>query len=332
MINSEADFLVRHASLRQLQILVTVAHTGGYTRAAETLYLTQPTVSMQVKKLSETVGLPLFERVGKRLHLTLAGRKVLNAAEDILERLGHLGDDMTELKGQVKGELHIAGVNTVKYFVPHLLGAFLQTYPEVKPILTVTNRARVIGRLMDNEDELIIMGQVPDHLEVEAYPFLENKLIVVASPNHPLARKPSISLARLTKERFLVREAGSGTRLATDHLLAEQGLTINPYMELGSSGAIKQAVMAGLGLSVLSINNLRLELTGGHIAKLDVEGFPLERYWYAVHVKGKKLSLVTRTFLDFLLKQGKDVLKHDILVENPDTGQDKSAKQKVRKL
>ena len=178
---------------------------------------------------------------------------------------------------------------------------------------------------MDNEDELIIMGQVPDHLEVEAYPFLENKLIVVASPNHPLARKPSISLARLTKERFLVREAGSGTRLATDHLLAEQGLTINPYMELGSSGAIKQAVMAGLGLSVLSINNLRLELTGGHITKLDVEGFPLERYWYAVHVKGKKLSLVTRTFLDFLLKQGKDVLKHNILVENSDTGQDKSA-------
>jgi DNA-binding transcriptional LysR family regulator len=321
---SETDFLVRHASLRQSQILVTVVHTGGYTRAAETLHLTQPTVFMQVKKLSETVGLPLFERVGKRLHLTLVGRKVLDAAEDILERLGHLGDDMIELKGEVKGELRIAGVTTVKYFMPHLLGAFLQAYPEVKPLLTVTNRARVIGRLTDNEDELIIMGQVPDHLEVEAYPFLENKLIVVASPNHRLARKPSISLARLTEERFLVREAGSGTRLAMDHLLAEHGLTINPYMELGSSEAIKQAVMAGLGLSVLSINNLRLELAGGHVAVLDVEGFPLERYWYAVHLKNKKLSLVTRTFLDFLLKQGKDVLQHNIAVGQPGTGQVRS--------
>ena len=168
------------------------------------------------------------------------------------------------------------------------------------------------------------MGQVSDHQEFEAYPFLENKLIVVASPNHPLARKPSISLARLIKERFLVREAGSGTRLATDHLLAEHGLTINPYMELGSSEAIKLAVMAGLGLSVLSINNLRLELAGGHVAMLSVEGFPLERHWYAVHLKGKKLSLVTRTFLDFLLRQGKNVLKHNIPMGQPDTDQVRS--------
>lgn len=308
MTSLDTDFLVRHATLRQLQILVTVAHTGGYTRAAEALFLTQPTISMQVQKLSDAIGLPLFERVGKRLDLTLAGHKVLRAAEDILDRLNHLGDDIIELKGEVKGELRIAVVTTAKYFMPHLLGAFLHRYPEVEPRLTVTNRAKVIGQMTKNEDELFIMGQVPDGLDVKTHPFLENDLVVAAPPSHPLAREHQISLARLTQERFLVREPGSGTRLAVDRLLGEHDLAIEPYMELGSSEAIKQAVMAGLGLSVLSLDNLRLELAGDHLAVLDVDGFPLKRHWYAVHLINKKLSLVARTFLDFLLNEGKEVL------------------------
>jgi len=302
------NFLIRHASLRQLQILVTVAHAGGYTRAAESLHLTQPTVYMQVKKLSDAIGLPLFERLGKQLHLTLAGRKVVAAAEDILDRLVLLRDDIIELKGEVKGELRIAAVTTAKYFMPHLLGSFLQTYTEVEPSLRVTNKATLINRLINNEDDLVIMGVVPEDLDVVAYPILDNILVPVSSIDHPLAGEKNISLQRLSQERFLAREPGSGTRQAMDRLFDENGLTVRSHMELGSTEAIKQAVMAGLGVSVLSLFNLRLELATGHIAVLDVEGFPLRRRWYAVHMKGKQLSLVARTFLDFLIEEGETAL------------------------
>ncbi len=300
---SHVDHLVRNATLRQLQILVTVAQEGGYTRAAEVLHLTQPTISIQLKKLSEAVGSPLFERVGKRLHLTAAGQSVLRAAQDILERLGRLGDEMDALQGQVKGRLRIAVVTTATAFMPRLLGIFLQRYPDVVPSLTVINRALALRRLQDNQDDLVIMGQVPEHLDLEAHPFLDNVLVMVASPEHPLAKMRDIPLARVASEPFLVREAGSGTQQAVNRLFASQGLAPNFSMELGSAEAIKHALMAGLGVSVLSMNNLELELAAGRLVVLDVEGFPLKRAWYAVYPRGKHLSLVARTFLDFLLQE-----------------------------
>ncbi|NOX08692.1 MAG: LysR family transcriptional regulator [Gammaproteobacteria bacterium] len=309
MVYSTAKNLIRHVSLRQMQIFEAVVRLKGYTRAAEELHLSQPTVSMQVKKLSETIGYPLLEKVANHLHTTAVGDEVYASAQSILGSMVALGESTAELEGVVKGPLRIAVITTAKYFMPHLLGAFIAQHPEVKPMLKVTNRSRVLERLKSNEDDLLIMGQVPVDLAVEAYPFIDNELVVVASPHHPLTQKTSISLEQLSEERFLVRETGSGTRLAIDRLFAEQGLKVQPYMELGSSEAIKQAVMAGLGISVLSRHNLRLELAGEHIAILDVEGFPLFYRWYAVHLKGKKLSLVARTFLDFLLQQGKDMLQ-----------------------
>ncbi len=308
MTYSSSEKLIRHVSLRQLQIFEAVVRLGGYTRAAEALHLTQPTVSMQIKKLSDALGMPLLEQIGRKIYPTAAGRNVHAAALDILGRMVELGENAAEFEGSIKGSLQIAVITTAKYFMPHLLGRFVALHPEVTPSLTVTNRAKVLQRLKDNEDDLLIMGQAPEQLPVVAHPFIDNELVVVAPPYHPLAKEKNIPLRRLLQERFLVREPGSGTRQTVDRLFAERGLEIRPYMELGSSEAIKQGVMAGLGLSVLSRHNIRLELAGGHIAELDVEGFPLVRRWYAVHQKGKKLSRVARSFLDFILDQSDDIL------------------------
>jgi LysR family transcriptional regulator, low CO2-responsive transcriptional regulator len=297
-INS--DFLIRHVTLRQLQIYEAVVRLGSYSQAGRLLHLTQPTVSMQIKKLTETIGLPLLEQVGKRAHPTGAGRQVYKTACNILEQLWDLENTTAELKEVVKGHLQIAVVSTAKYFMPYLLGAFLEQHPQVKPSLTVGNRALLLERLRCNEDDLLIMGQVPENLKVEAHPFLQNTLVVISHPDHPLAESREIPLEYLSHELFIEREPGSGTRLFTERLFAEQGFSIEPYMELGSSEAIKQAVMAGLGIAVLSLHNLRLELNGGHLVILDVKGFPLQRQWYVVYLKDKKLSLATRTFIEFI--------------------------------
>ncbi len=310
MVYSVSENLIRHVTLRQLQIFESVVRLEGYTRAAEALHLTQPTVSMQVKKLSETIGYTLLERIGSRLQTTTVGDEVYSVAQNILGSLVCLGESAAALEGVVKGPLRIAAITTAKYFMPRLLGAFIAQHPQVQPILEVTNRSRILERLKSNEDDLIIMGRVPEGISVTANPFIDNELVVVASTSHPLIKNTAISLKQLAHERFVVREVGSGTRLAVDRLFAEQGHKIQPYMELGSSEAIKQAVMAGLGISVLSKHNIRLELAGNHIAVLEVDKFPLFYRWYAVQLKNKKLSLVARTFLEFLLEQGKSMLEY----------------------
>lgn len=298
-----------HLTLQQLKLFEAVSRNRSFTRAAEELFLTQPAVSIQVKRLEDSVGQPLFEQVGKRIYLTAVGREMYAACQDILGRLQELDSAVSELQGAMKGPLHFSVVTSAKYFMPYILGAFVQAYPEVQPKMTVTNRAHVLERLTENQDDLVIMGQVPEEMDVLAHPFLDNPLVVVAHPEHPLASADNVTLKQLVKERFLLREQGSGTRMAVDRLFSKQGLGFERFLELGSSEAIKQGVMAGLGISVLSLHNLRLELAGGHIAILKVKGFPLKRRWYAVHLKGKKLSLVARTFLDFILKESEQVLK-----------------------
>lgn len=301
MSDLSAGNLVRKLTLRQLQIFVTVVRLQGYTRAAEALHLSQPTVSMQIRKLSETLDLPLLEQVGRTVHPTAAGREVYKTAREILGGVMALEDLTSEIKGVVKGDLSLAVITTATYFMPHLLGSFITLHPDVRPRLTITNRANVLERLKSNQDDLLIMGQVPNELAVEAFPFIDNEMVVVAPPEHPLLGQKNISLHQLAKERFLVREPGSGTRMAVDRLFAEHNIEIQPYMELGSAEAIKQGVLAGLGISVLSRRNIDLELASDHITTLDVEHFPLVRRWYAVHLGGKKLSLVARRFLEYIL-------------------------------
>ena len=297
-----------HFTLQQLKLFEAVSRNNSYTRAAEELNLTQPAVSIQIKRLEGQCGLPIFESVGKKIFTTTAGKALYKASVDILNRAEELKYTIEELKGVVKGPLRLSVVSTSKYFMPHLLGTFLAKYPEVEPKLVFTNRARVIKRLYDNEDDFVVMGQIPEDDKLETYPFLENILVPVAHPKHPLSKKKKVSLKELVNERFLVREEGSGTRLVFDRLLKKNNLHIEPYMELGSSEALKQAVMAGLGLAILSLHSLRLEQAAKKLVVLDVEGFPLKRRWFAVHMKGKKLSLVAQTFHDFIIAESNNIL------------------------
>lgn len=295
---------LRNVTLHQLRLFQSLGTHLSYTRVAEELFLTQPAVSIQIKRLEESVGMPLVEQMGKKLFLTEAGRELFEASRDVLDRLRVLNEDMIGMERGVKGPIKLSAITTAKYFMPHLLGVFVRDYPEVEPRLTITNQARVVERLENNLDDLVIMGTLPENMDLVAEYFLDNPLVVVAHPDHPLVGKKNIPLARIAEERFLAREPGSGTRAARTRLFAEHGLAANVYMELGSSEAIKQAVMAGLGISVLSRHNLALELETGLLAVLDVECFPLVRQWYAVHLRGKKLSGTARMFLDFLLRDG----------------------------
>lgn len=300
MPNTGAKSAIRHATFRQLEVFEAIARLGSFTRAAEELYLTQPTVSMQIKKLADAVGLPLFEQIGKQVHLTDAGRELLATCREVFDRLSRFEMTVADMKGLKRGHLKLAVVTTAKYFAPRLLGPFCQQYPGIEVALKVSNRERVLERLADNQDDLYILGQPPEEIDAVAEPFLENPLVVLAPANHALAGKKKISLARLAEEPFLTREAGSGTRKAVERLFAEHGLKLKVRMELGSNEAIKQAIVGGLGISVLSRHTLALDAPMGQLAVLDVKGFPILRHWYAIYPAGKQLSVVARTFLDFL--------------------------------
>jgi len=291
---------MRHTTFRQLEVFEAIARLGSFTRAAEELFLTQPTISMQAKKLAETVGLPLFEQIGKKVFLTDAGRELHTTCREIFKHLSHFEMTAADLKGLKQGTLRLAVVTTAKYFAPRLLGPFCQQYPGIQVSLKVSNRERVLERLADNQDDLYILGQPPEELDAVAEPFLDNPLVVLAPAGHPLAGKKNIPLARLAQEPFLLREPGSGTRKALERLFADNELIIKMRMELGSNEAIKQAIVGGLGVSVLSRHTLALDAPMGQLAILDVAGFPIERQWYVVYPAGKQLSIVARTFLDYL--------------------------------
>lgn len=294
-----------HATLHQFKVFEATARHGSFTRAAEELYLTQPTVSMQVKQLTKALGLPLFEQVGKRLYLTDAGKELYATCQDIFEKLEQLEMRVADLKGMKQGHLKLTVITTAKYFVPRLLGPFCQQYPGVDVSLIVTNHQRAIDRLADNQDDLYVMSQLPEHIDVKAHPFLDNPLVVMAPKNHPLAGEKNIPIERLTGESFIMREPGSGTRKAVQALLDKHGVEVRVRLELGSNEAIKQAIAGGLGLSVLSCHTLTPEGDTGELTILDVAGFPIERQWYVVHLGSKQLSIVASTFLDYLKSEAR---------------------------
>lgn len=296
-----------HATLHQLKVFEATARHGSFTRAAEELFLTQPTVSMQVKQLTKAIGLPLFEQVGKRLYLTDAGRELYSTCQEIFQRLDQLEMTVADLKGMKQGRLRLAVITTTKYFMPRLLGPFCQHYPGIDVSLTVTNHERVIERIANNQDDLYVMSQLPEHLDIKAHPFLENPLVVVAPSTHPLAHERHIPLKRIVEEPFIMREPGSGTRGAFQKLLDAQKLSVKVRLELGSNEAIKQAIAGGLGLSVLSRHTLIPESANSELTILDVDGFPISRQWYIVYLSGKQLSVVATTFLDYLQEASKSL-------------------------
>lgn len=298
---------MKQATLHQLKVFEVVARHGSFTRAAEELFLTQPTVSMQVKQLTKTVGLPLFEQVGKRLYLTDAGRELLVTCREVFDRLAQFEMIVAQMKGLKQGRLRLAVITTTKYFVPRLLGPFCQMYPGIDIALQVTNHERILSRMSENLDDLYVLSQIPEHLDISYHQFLANPLVVLAPVDHPLAKEKNIPISRLSGEPFIMREPGSGTRSSVQTLFDEHGVSVKVRLELGSNEAIKQAIAGGLGISVLSRHTLGLDGATNQITILDVQGFPISRHWYVAYPAGKQLSVVARTFFEYLLEKAQQV-------------------------
>lgn len=297
-----------HLTLRQLQVFEAVARTGGYTRASQSLHLSQPAVSMQIRQLEKQTGMPLLDQIGKKIHLTDAGNVLLSHAKRIIAQVNEAQLELEELRGVRRGQLNITVASTANYFAPHLLAAFCLRHPEVKVSLDVSNREHILERINEADKDFAIMGRPPDESAFSAHPFMENPLVIIAAPSHPLASKHNIDPAELTREHFISRESGSGTRMAAERFFDSQSIPLTPAMEMSSNEAIKQAVQAGLGWGVVSIHTLELELALNRLVMLDVQGFPILRHWYAVHRTGKRFSAVAQAFLDFVLYEAEDLL------------------------
>jgi LysR family transcriptional regulator, low CO2-responsive transcriptional regulator len=297
---------LNQATLHQLKVFEAAARHSSFTRAAEELFLTQPTVSMQIKQLTKSVGLPLFEQVGKRLYLTEAGRELFATCRQIFDTIAQFEMKVADLKGLKQGQLRLAVITTAKYFIPRLLGPFCQLYPGIDISLQVTNHEGILERMSSNLDDLYIMSQVPENLDLNFEPFLENPLVVFAPVNHPLAKEKNIAIQRLSNEPFIMREPGSGTRRAVQNLFDEQEITVKVKLELGSNEAIKQAIAGGLGISVLSRHTLMPDTT--ELCILDVQHFPIKRDWFMVYPGGKQLSIVARTYYEYLLDAAKRIV------------------------
>ncbi|MBU2843533.1 LysR family transcriptional regulator [Acidithiobacillus thiooxidans] len=297
--------LLRHVTFRQLQIFSTVIRMKSFTKAADELFLAQPTISLQMKKLGEAIGLPLFESSGKEIRPTDAGQDLYAACRELFRTFENLETQLADRKGIRRGKLRLGVVTTAKYIAPELLAAFGQQFPGIEFAMTVSNRDEIIQRIQNGEDDLYVMGQVPDNeVDVEAIPFALNPLTVMVPRGYPLTRqKKPVPLHAVAETPFLIREPGSGTRHAYLRLFEEQGLQPRITMELSSNEAIKHAVASSLGISILSIHSLALEGTSGPIEVLETEQFPIMRKWFLVYPRNRQLSLTAGKFLDFSVSQ-----------------------------
>ncbi|MBI5658772.1 MAG: LysR family transcriptional regulator [Nitrosomonadales bacterium] len=290
-------------TLRQLQVFAAVARHLSHSRASEELYLTQPAVSMQIKQLEQSIGLPLFEQTGKQIHLTEAGREMLQYSRNISQQLEEMEAVFGEMKGLERGRLNIAAVSTANYFMPQLLAKFIHLYPKIRVHLQVANRDTVLKQLADNAADFAIMGQPPEGADMQSESFMPNPLVVIAAPGHALARKRRIKPAQLAQETFLLREQGSGTRGVAERFFSGHRMSLPAYMEMDTNEAIKQSVQAGMGVGIISRHAIELELETKRLAVLDVERFPIMRHWHIVHRKGKRLSTASQAFRKFLLTE-----------------------------
>lgn len=286
-------------SFRQLQLFLSLAERGSVTEAARVCGVTQPTASMQLKDLADTVGLPLFDVIGRRVHLTEPGKKLAETARVMLSEWAGFSQEIDGMRGLTRGRLSVAVVSTAKYFMPRLLASFCRKYPEINIALEVLNRDGVVARLRDNRDDLVIMSKPPEDLDTEEAQFLSNPLVAIAPLSE--ADKNPISLKSFSEDRLILREKGSGTRLAIDALFAGAGLKPRVRLELGSNEAIKQSVAGGMGVGVVSRHALSSDPASEGLALPNVEGFPIETSWRIVILKGKRLSPIARAFRDHLL-------------------------------
>jgi len=300
---------LKHGTLPQLRVFEATARLGSFTRAAEELHMAQATASVQIKKLSETVGQPLFEQVGRRLCLTQGGQQVHAACVEMFRILADLEQALGGMRGFAAGRLQLAVPPTARHFASRLLEAFARRNPGVQPALQVCDRLALIRRLANDEDDLWMFVEPPEEREVLAQAVVPNPLVVFAAADHPLAAERDIPFARLAQEPFLMREPGSGTRMITLRLFARHGLAPRIRMELSSDEAIREAILAGLGVSILSRYTLGLDPLLRQLVCLDVEGFPIESHWHFVYPIGKRLTAATRAFMDFARAEAKSLFR-----------------------
>ncbi|MCH8621050.1 LysR family transcriptional regulator [Undibacterium sp. TS12] len=289
-----------HVTFRQLRLFLELSELRSISAVARACHVTQPTVSMQLRELTETVGIPLYEVIGKQLFLTSAGEEFAATARAMMQEWDMLEQRIAAIKGLTKGRLRVAVVSTAKYFIPRMLGAFCREHPEIDIALEVQNRDGVVQRLRENRDDIYIMSMPPKDIDVIQQVFLPNPLVVVAPLRHALEGKADIPLDALLQERFILRERGSGTRLACDRFFSERNVTPVVRLELGSNEAIKQAVAGEMGLAILSRHALGEHLVDQSLTELDVQGFPILSHWYIVHLREKRLSPIAKAFLSYL--------------------------------
>jgi len=302
MSQSKIRRYLRHGTFPQLSVFEAVARLGSFTRAAEELYMAQPTVSVQIKKLTETIGLPVLEQVGKNVRLTPVGKELLDTCGEVFQSLTRFEQKVADMRGMQTGSLHIAASTVAKYFASRSLAEFLKVHPGIDAKMHVGHRQSLLHRISENADDLYLMMNPPGGEEIVTQRLLPNPVMVFAHAHHPLARIKNIPFSRLAQEPLLVREHGSGTRMTTDRLFREHGIMPAIRMELGSNEAIRESIRSGLGISILSRHAIGYDTEPGLIT-LDVEGFPLESYGHVVYPVGKQLSFVAQTFLDFVRKE-----------------------------
>lgn len=300
---------MRNITLRQMRVFAAVARNLSFTKAARELHLTQPAISQQVKLLEEEVGLPLFEHIGRKVHLAPAGVELLRYTEQAMELLRQASESLSAMRGLKRGVLKLGAVSTAKYFAPSLLSAFTPAYPEVTIKFVVGNRQEIIQQLAANEIDLVIMGRPPRELETVAEAFAKHPQVIIASPTHPLAAKRRIKLSQLATEYFLIRETGSGTRASMERVFGERGVPFRVSMEVTSNETIKQAVMADMGISFISSHTVGLELAARKLVILDVVGLPIIRDWYVIHLRDKTLAPIPAAFRSFLLEHGARIIQ-----------------------
>lgn len=294
---------MKHVTLRQLRVLAAVAGEGSFSGGAKRLHLTQPAVSLHVKQLEQDCGLALLERSGRRTRPTEAGRELLRAGHAMEQSLKAAQETLSAMKGLRGGLLTVAVISTAQYFAPQLLAQFCRRHEGVKLRLDVCNREEIVHHLLEDNVDAAIMGRPPREIETDAEPFAQHPHLVLAAPGHPLARRRSVPLRTLLEEPFIVREPGSGTRFIADQLFEKKGLAFEPTLVMNSNETIKQAVIAGLGVALLSQHTVGLEMAAGMLVPLDVQGTPVVRQWYLVHRSDKRLSPVALAFRAFMLAE-----------------------------
>ncbi len=303
---------IRDITMKQLRALSAVVSSGTVSGAAKILHVTPPAVSLQLKQFEELTGLKLLERDSEGLKPTLAGQEILDTSRRIESLLSGCSDSLDSIKGMTKGSVRVGVISTAKYFAPRALAAFKTEHSDIEMNLQVGNRKETVAALEAFEFDFAIMGRPPKQFEVERAMIGPHPHILIAPPNHPLADKSNLRPEDLDGEAFLLREEGSGTRVLTEDLLERAGLPQASGMEMGSNETIKQAVMAGLGIALISAHTVSIELEENRLSWLDVEGFPIERSWQVIRRSQKILMPAAQALWDFMVSNG-----HLFLPETP---------------